>query len=155
MKFSIKYLIILTGLLITISGCSKGGGTAPVIIPDTTKPTISINKPTAAQAFIAGNTIPFEVTFTDNDALKNYDVTISKNTLGGLDLKNVPTSVPFTYTKPTTSLSGKTQTVTLSDIALPVNTSTQIITIGSYNVKVNCSDASNNTTSQTLVININ
>ena len=77
------------------------------------------------------------------------------NTLGGLDLKNVPTSVPFAYTKSTTSLSGKTQTVTLSDIVLPVNTPTQIITIGSYNVKVNCSDASNNTTSQTLVININ
>ena len=155
MKFIFKYLLVLSILINLVTGCSKGGSNPPVVVPDTTKPTISITKPAAGQNFVAGNTIPFEVTFTDNEALKNYDVTISKNTIAGLALKNVPTSVPFSYTRSTSGISGKSQTIIINDIILPANTPTQIITVGSYNIKVNCSDASSNANSQTLVININ
>ena len=155
MNFSTKYLLILSAFSVIISGCSKGGSTPPVVIPDTTKPTITITKPSAAQIFSAGATIPFEVTFTDNEALKSYDVTISKSTLGALALKNVPTSVAFSYTRSTSGLSGKSQTITITDIIIPTNTLLQIVSTGTYNIKVNCSDASNNSSSQTLVITIN
>jgi len=47
MKILIKYLIVASLLISALSGCKKGGSTVPVpVIPDTTKPTISIIKPT-------------------------------------------------------------------------------------------------------------
>jgi hypothetical protein len=154
MSFPVRQLIIITALAAVISGCSKGGSNSPVVIPDTTKPTIVITAPTAGQIFSAGNNIPFQVTFSDNEALKSYDVAISQNLLGGLALKVVPTSVPFSYTKSTTTLSGKSQDITLSDINIPVNTLTTVVTTGGYNLKVTCTDGSNNIASTTLVINI-
>ena len=155
MKYSFNQLICISLFILMITGCSKGGSNPPVVIPDTTKPSISITYPTPGQAFVAGNTIPFQAAFSDNEALKNYDIAISKKVTGAFSLKVVPTSVPFSYTKSATSLSGKTQSVTVSDILIPANTATTIVTTGVYNFKVNCTDSSNNSYSTTIEININ
>jgi len=158
MKTSTKYLIVISFLVLTFSGCNKGGGTTPdPIVPDTTKPTISILKPTAGQSFVAGNTIVFQAAFSDNVSLKNYEIVISKIVTGGLILKNVPTSVPFSYNKSSTSFpSGvKQQEINLSDIVIPSNTITTIVTPGKYNLKVTCVDGSNNSSETILEININ
>lgn len=150
MKTSICFL---TGLVIYIvSGCSN----PLVVVPDTTKPTISITKPTPGQIFTAENTILFQARFSDNEKLKSYDINVSKKVLGGLNLKVVPTSTPFSYTKSSTSLSGgKSQDVSLSDITIPANTATNIKTPGTYNFKVNCIDGSDNSASTTLEITVN
>lgn len=154
MKYSRTYLIVLSILISILSGCSKGGSTAPVVVPDTTKPTIVISSPTAGQTFTAGGTIPIQVAFSDNEALKSYDITISKNLTSGVILKVVPISVPFTYSSGTTTLSGKSQSATLN-ISIPANTPTQIVTPGTYDLKVNCIDSSTNSASVTLIITIN
>lgn len=158
MKNTCKYLIITGLLIIAILGCKKKSGVEPdPIVTDTTKPTISIIKPTAGQVFVAGNTINFQATFNDNKELKSYEITISKVVLGGLNFKNVPTSVPFSYTKSSTSFSYgvKQQEINLTDIVIPINTATTIVTPGKYNFKVTCTDGSSNSADTTLEININ
>lgn len=143
-------------MTIATSGCNKGGSTDPLPVPDATKPTISITKPTPGQAFISGNTILFQATFSDNEKLKSYDFTISKKVIGGLILKVVPTSTPFSYIKSSTSLTGiKSQDISLNDIIIPANTATNIVTPGAYNLKVTCIDGTDNTTSTTLEFTIN
>jgi len=76
---------------------------------------------------------------------------------GGLTLKIVPASVPFSYTKARSSfgLDVKQQEINLSDIVITSNTVTTIVTPGKYNLKVMCVDASNNSSETTLEININ
>ena len=157
MKTSTKYLIVISFLLLNFSGCKKGIGTVPIPDPDTTKPIISILKPTAGQSFVAGNTIAFQATFSDNVKLKSYEIAISKVVTGGLTLKIVPASVPFSYTKATSSfgLDVKQQEINLSDIVITSNTVTTIVTPGKYNLKVMCVDASNNSSETTIEININ
>jgi len=159
MKTSIKYLLVISLLILNISGCKKGTNTTPdpVPVPDTTKPTISITKPTAGQIFNAGNTITFQATFTDNKELKSYEIAVSKVVTGGLILKVVPTFAPFSYTKSSTSFTSgvKQQEINLSDITIPSNTATTIVTTGKYNFKVSCTDVSNNSTEVILEININ
>ena len=147
----------LAGLVIFIvSGCSKGGSNPPVVVPDTTKPTISISKPTANQSFVAGNTIPFQATFSDNEKLKSYEVTVAKKITSGMVLKVVPTSTPFSYTKSTTGLAGgKSQDISLNDITIPPNTAINIVTPGVYNFNVTCVDGSDNSNSTILEITIN
>ena len=153
MKISIN-LLILISLLISTYSCSKKSSIAT---PDTTTPHISISKPTVGQVFVAGNTIPFQATFSDNISLKNYDVAISKVSTGGMILKNVPTSVPFSYVKSSTSFNTgvKQQEITINDITIPTNTATTIVTAGKYNLKVTCVDGSGNPASTTLEISIN
>jgi uncharacterized membrane protein len=156
MKISLQQFSVICLILITFAGCKKGTSTAPpVVIPDTTKPTLSIVKPTAAQQFAAGANIPFQVTLTDNEKLKSYDIAVSLKLAGGLILKIVPTSTPFSYTKSATTLGGgKTQDVTVTDINIPANTATNIVTPGTYNFKVTCVDGSDNSNSTTLEIKI-
>ncbi len=156
MKFQIK-LLTITLLLLFFLGCKKGSTGPDPIIPDTIKPTITITKPTAAQAFNAGTTIPFEASFSDNVKLQNYEVAISKTPAGGFILKNVPTSLPFSYTKSLTNFNTgvKQQNIILSDIAIPANNTTTITTPGNYNLKVTCFDGSGNKTETILVISIN
>jgi hypothetical protein len=152
-----SYYSMIFGLFIfTCTGCSKKSGPAPVVTPDTTKPIISATKPTPGQVFTAGNTILFQATFSDNEKLKSYDIAISKKVLGGMVLKVVPTSTPFSYNKSSTSLNGgKSQDVSLSDITIPANTATNIVTPGTYNFKVTCVDGSDNTTSTTIIFVLN
>ena len=153
MKTLIYYLF---GFVMILTGCSKGGSNPPVAIPDTAKPSVTITKPTAGQSFTAGNTILFQATFTDNEKLKSYEVAVTKKIAGGMVLKVVPTSTPFTYTKSAISLvGGKSQDVSLSDITIPANTVSTITTPGIYNLKVTCFDNSDNSASTTLEISIN
>jgi hypothetical protein len=159
MKTSSKYLIVISLIVFAFYGCKKGGSSTPdpVPVPDTTKPTISIIKPSAGQTFVAGNSIAFQATFSDNVSLKSYEIAISKVLTGGLTLKNVPTSVPFSYLKSSTNFTPgvKQQEINLSDIVIPSNTATTIVTPGKYNFKVTCVDGSNNSAETTLEININ
>ena len=157
MKNLTKYLFVISFLALTIYGCKKGSNPEPVPVQDTTKPTISILKPTAGQSFVAGNTITFQATFSDNVNIKSYEIAISKVVTGGLILKIVPLSVPLSYTKYSTSFpSGiKQQEINLSDIVIPVNTATTITTPGKYDLKVTCVDGSNNSSEAILEININ
>jgi len=143
MKTFSNYLTITILLLSTFS-CGKSGGSATPdpVVTDTTKPTISIVKPSAGQSFTAGVTIPFQASFSDNIGLKSYEIVISKVTTGSFNLKNVPTSVPYSYTKSSTSFSTgvKQQDITLSDMIIPANTATTIVSTGNYNLKVTCYD---------------
>jgi hypothetical protein len=153
MKTSIQYLAVL---ILILFGCKKGSSPVPVVIPDTTKPTISVLKPTAGQSFTNGTAILFQATFSDNEKLKSYDIAVSQKVTGGMILKVVPISTPFSYTKSSTILSGgKTQDVSVSDITIPANTATNIVTPGTYNFKVTCVDGSDNSTSTTIEITIN
>jgi hypothetical protein len=154
MKTAIKYLIVISLLIITVYGCKKNKTPEP--IPDTTKPSLSIAQPTAGQEFVPGNTIPFHATFTDNDMLKSYDISISKVLATGFLLKNVPTPVPWTYTKSSTNFTTgvKQQEVTLSDIVIPMDISGSPVATGNYNFTVNCIDGSNNSTSTTIIFKI-
>jgi hypothetical protein len=159
MRTSIKFLLSIIFLVLAISGCKKGSSPTPDPIPisDTTKPTISITKPTVGQVFISGNTIAFQATFNDNKEIKSYEIVVSKVVTGGLILKIVPTSVPFSYTKsPTNFTSGvKQQEIFLNDITIPANSATTITTPGKYNFKVTCLDTSNNSSGTIVEININ
>lgn len=157
MKIFAIYVIITCLLIISIIGCKKKGGVVPdPIVPDTTKPTIAITKPTAGQLFVPGSIIAFQAIFNDNVMLKSYQIVISKVVTGGLTLKIVPVSIPFSYTKPSTNFNAdaKQQEVILSDITIPINTSTTVVTTGKYNFKVTCIDISNNISETTLEINI-
>ena len=158
MKTSGKYLIII-GLLVSTISCSKksGGGTPDPVIPDTTKPTITITKPTAGQTFVTGTVITFQATFNDNVKLKNYDIAITNLPTVGLILKNVPTPVAWTYTKSSTNFSSdvKQETINLSDITIPLNIGTSPVLTGKYYFKVTCRDGSDNSASTTVEININ
>lgn len=157
MKTSTKYLMVISLLTISLSGCKKVGTTPDPVVHDTTKPTISIAKPSAVQVFVAGNTFPFQTTFNDNKELKSYEIAINKVVVGGLTLKIVPTSVPFSYLKSSTSFTSgvKQQEINLSNIIIPSNTATTFVTPGKYNFKVTCVDGSNNSIETILEININ
>lgn len=157
MKNLTKYLFVVSFLALTIYGCKKGITPVQVPVQDTTNPTISILKPTAGQSFVAGNTISIQATFSDNVNLKSYEIAISKVVSGGLTLKIVPTSKPYSYAKSSTSFGPgvKQQEINLSDILIPSNTVTTIVTPGKYNLKVTCIDGSNNSSETTLEININ
>ncbi len=154
---ALNNLLIFTFLIILLCiGCKKKD-TTPVVIPDTTKPTITITSPTAGQSFIVGNTIAFQASFTDNELLRAYDITISKVITGGFILKNVPTPVAWSYAKSTTNFNTgvKQQSITLNDITIPTLINSSPVATGKYNFKVTCTDGSNNTAETILEININ
>ena len=158
MNSLIKYLKIFSFLVIAIWGCKKGASsTADPIVPDTTKPTITIVKPTAGQSFVPGNSILFQATFSDNTELKSYEISVSKVITGGLILKNVPTSIPFIYSKYATGFSAgvKQQEINLGDITIPANSASTITTPGKYNLKVICVDTSNNSSDTSVEVIIN
>jgi len=158
MKTAIKHLIFITLLITVVNGCKKGGTTPDPIIPDTTKPSVSITKPTVGQIFIPGNTINFEATFTDNDKLASYDIAITKKIAGGFILKNVPSPVPWSYTKGSVNFPTglKLKDITY-DILIPLDINAAPLSTGDYNFVVTCTDASGNitTTPSNLYIKIN
>jgi hypothetical protein len=161
MRITDKYLIIIFLTTAIFSSCKKKSSVIAEP-PDTTKPTITITQPTAGQAFVTGNTIAFQATFSDNKELKSYEVTVSKVVTSGMILKIVPLVVPFSYPKSGISFGKgtfgtgvKQQDITLSDIVIPLHTATEIVATGKYNVKVTCTDTANNTAETILEININ
>ena len=142
--------------MVTVFAACKKKSSVIAEPPDTTKPVITIVQPTAGQAFVTGNTIAFQATFSDNKELKSYEVTVSKVITGGMILKIVPLVKPFSYAKSGTFGTGvKTQDVTLSDIVIPLHTATELVATGKYNFKVTCSDTAGNTAEVVLEININ
>jgi len=156
MKDSIRLLLVIF-LISAICGCKKGGAPTPEPFPDTTKPTISVSKPTPGQFFTAGNAIIFQASFSDNEKLASYEISVTRVVSGGFFLKVVPALVPFSFTKSPTSFNPgvKQQEINITDIIIPLNTTTTIVTPGKYNFKVSCNDASNNSASTTTEININ
>lgn len=126
----------------------------PVVVVDQSIPTIDIKSPTPNQAFTNGTAITFETAFADDVNLKSYTVTISKVATVGMVLKNVPVSTPFTYSKEG-DISGTSYTLTLTDINIPLNTTTTITTPGDYTVTVTCKDAAGkDAISKSVVIKI-
>jgi len=156
MQILSKYLI-LVGLLVSILACSKKGSVAPVPVPDTTNPTITITQPSAGQAFVVGNTITFQASFADNDKLGNYSITVTKVITSGMVLKNVLTPVAWSYSKSATNFTTgvKQQNITLNDITIPLLIGTSPVLTGKYDFNVSCVDGSNNNASTTIEININ
>jgi len=157
MKNSIICLIVMCLLTLSFSGCKKSTHTPDPIIPDTTKPTVSITKPTVGQIFIPGNTINFQASFADNDKLGSYDITITKKITGGFILKNVPTPVAWSYTKGSVSFTTglKTKDITY-DILIPLDINGSPLATGDYNFIVTITDAAGNITTTTdLYIKIN
>jgi hypothetical protein len=150
-------LLVFTSLTLFLCvGCKKKDVT-PVVVPDTTKPSITITQPTAGQSFTVGNTIPFQASFSDNELLKTYEITISKVITSGYILKNVPTPVAWSYAKSATAFNTgvKQQSITLSDITIPTLINSSPVATGKYNFKVTCTDGSNNSSETILEININ
>ena len=157
MKNPIKYIVLIYLFATILSGCKKSSTPEP-IIPDTTKPTITIVKPTAGQIFILGTPITFQATFADNVKLGSYDITITKVITSGFILKNVPTPIAWSYTKGSTNFTSidKQQEINLNDITIPLLIGTSPVTTGDYNFKVTCADAAGNISiPTTLVIKIN
>ena len=149
--------MIIICLLSTIGySCKKGGSTPDPVIPDTTKPTISIAKPTAGQAFAPGNTITFQATFKDNEKLGSYEIAVTKVVTAGMSLKNVPVFESWGYTKASTSFSAGVKQADINlDISIPLlNANSTAITPGDYNFKITCVDTSNNSVSNILVIKL-
>ena len=147
MKTAIKYLIVSTLLITVVYGCKKGGTTPEPIIPDTTVPTISVTKPTAGQVFVPGNTITFQASFTDNDKLGSYDIAITKKITSAFILKNVPTPVPWSYTKGSVSFPTGPKTTDITyDIHIPLDINGSPLATGDYNFVVTCTDAAGNIT---------
>jgi hypothetical protein len=157
MRISIKYLMTM-GLCVTIlAGCKKGSSQPDPVIPDTTKPTITIVKPTAGQSFTPGSSIAFQASFSDNEKLGSYAITISRVFTGGFILKNVPVPVDWSYSKATTNFNSgvKQQEIILNDISIPKDLGGSPITTGKYYLKVTCTDAAANSYSVTVEIAIN
>jgi hypothetical protein len=151
MKTSIKYLMVMIFAILSLLGCKK------VVTPvtDTVKPAITIVSPSPGQTFSAGSTIAFQATFSDNINLKSYEIGVSQKIAGGLILKIIPTSVPFSYTKSTTAFdAGLKQQEIRHDINIPANSTTTNTAPGIYNFRVTFSDSSDNVTSITVEINI-
>lgn len=157
MKTAINHLIVITLLISMVYGCKKGGTTPDPVIPDTTVPAISITKPTAGQAFVPGNTITFQATFSDNEKIASYEIAITKVIATGLILKNVVTPVNWSYTKSSTSFTpgAKLQEINLTDIIIPMDIGGKPVATGKYNFKVTCIDGSGNKKENTIEININ
>ncbi|HEY3389267.1 MAG TPA: DUF4625 domain-containing protein [Prolixibacteraceae bacterium] len=157
MKTAVIFLIVTSLLIILASSCKKGGSTPDPIIPDTTKPTISITNPTPGQIFIPGNTITFQAIFADEVKISSYKIEISNLPPVGFVLKNVLLPVPWSYTKGPISFDSGIQQkeISLSDITIPLLIGTNPVTTGKYYFKVTCVDGSNNSFSKTIEININ
>ena len=157
MRNAFKFFIVISLLFTTLYGCKKGGTTPEPIIPDTTLPSISITKPTAGQAFVAGNAITFQATFSDNDKIASYEIAINKVIATGLILKNVVTPVNWSFTKSSTSFTSgvKLQEINLTDIIIPMDIGGKPVATGKYNFKVTCIDGSGNKKENTVEININ
>ena len=139
------------------SGCKGGSVTPDPVIPDTTKPTITVIKPTAGQVFVPGNAIDFQATFADNIKINSYEISITSLPLVGFILKNVPSPVAWSYAKTSTSFNTgvKQQEIILNDISIPLLMGTSPVATGKYYLKATCVDGSNNSYSTTVEININ
>jgi hypothetical protein len=101
--------------------------------------------------------IAFQATFADNVKISSYDISVTNLPPVAFTLKSVPSPVPWSYTKGSTSFGSnvKQQEINLGDITIPLLIGTNPVSTGKYYFKVSCVDGSNNPVSTTIEIYIN
>ena len=147
MKIVLKWIIPVLLVLFVVS-CKKGGTTdgPPVVVPDTTKPTISLVDPTPSKIITLGTALHLQMDLSDNVELKSYKVTISKS------LKGLTTS-DWSYSNTWTIPAGKkTLSVNHNEILVPLTYTGNQVTLGNYDVLITCVDLAGNEATATTVV---
>ncbi|MEI7831120.1 MAG: DUF4625 domain-containing protein [Prolixibacteraceae bacterium] len=150
MKIAVKWMIPFLILLIVVS-CKKGGSTPdpvvpPVIVPDTTKPVISLVDPTPSKTIVLGTALHLQMDLSDNVELKSYKVVISKS------LKGVTTS-DWAYSNTWTIAAGKkTFAVNHNEILVPTTYTGNSVTTGNYDMLITCTDLAGNEATTTVIV---
>lgn len=147
MKIVLKWIMPILLLLFVVS-CKKGGTTdvPPVVVPDTTKPTISMVDPTPSKIITLGTAMHLQMDLSDNVELKSYKVAITKS------LKGVTTS-DWAYANTWTIPAGKkTLAVNHNEILVPLTYTGNQVTLGNYDVLITCTDLAGNEATTTVVI---
>ena len=147
MKIALKWIMPVLLLLFVVS-CKKGGTTdvPPVVVPDTTKPTISMVDPTPSKIITLGTAIHLQMDLSDNVELKSYKVAISKS------LKGVTTS-DWAYSNTWTIPAGKkTLAVNHNEILVPLTYTGNQVTLGNYDVLITCEDLAGNSATTSIVV---
>jgi hypothetical protein len=142
-------MAILVLMLLTAFACGGDKSvteTPPIVVPDTTKPVITLADPTPAKTIILGATLHLQMDLSDNVELKSYKVTIAKS------LKGVVTS-DWSFTQTWTIPAGKkTITINHSEITVPLTVTGNQTTTGNYDMTILCTDMAGNENSTTLTI---
>ncbi|MCK9641177.1 MAG: DUF4625 domain-containing protein [Prolixibacteraceae bacterium] len=147
MKIVLKLILPVLLVLVNVS-CKKNSTTdgSPVVVPDTTKPTISLVDPTASKIITLGTSMHLQMDLSDNVELKSYKVTISKS------LKGVTTS-DWAYTNTWTIPSGKkTLAVNHNEILVPLTFTGNQVTLGNYDMLITCTDLAGNEATSSIVV---
>jgi len=147
MKIVLKWIMPVLLVLFIIS-CKKGGTTdvPPVVVPDTTKPTISLVDPTASKIITLGTAMHLQMDLNDNVELKSYKVAITKS------LKGVTTS-DWAYSNIWTIPAGKkTLAVNHNEILVPSTYTGNQVTLGNYDVLITCEDLAGNSATTSVVV---
>ncbi|MCK9413637.1 MAG: DUF4625 domain-containing protein [Prolixibacteraceae bacterium] len=147
MKNLLKWIMPVLLVLFVVS-CKKGGTTdvPPVVVPDTTKPTISIVDPTANKIITLGTAMHLQMDLSDNVELKSYKVTIAKS------LKGVTTS-DWAYSNTWAIPAGKKAlAVNHNEILVPLTFTGNQVTLGNYDVLITCEDLAGNSATATSVV---
>lgn len=136
-------------ILVLVSACKKDSDTTPVVVPDTTKPSVVLIDPTSNKVFILGSALHLQMDLSDNIELKSYKVVITKS------LKGVVTSDwAFSQTWPIAA-GKKTFTVNQSEIIVPLTVTGNQTTTGNYDMVITCTDTSGNESTTTIAIILN
>jgi hypothetical protein len=146
MKNSIKWFIPVLLLMVCLS-CKKNSTTEPpVVVPDTTKPVISLVDPTVGKSYVLGAVLHLQMDLSDNVELKSYKVVIAKS------LKGLQTS-DWAYTNTWIIAAGKkTLPVNHNEITVPLTVTGNQTTTGNYDMTITCTDTSGNEATTSLVI---
>jgi hypothetical protein len=138
-------------MLIIAMGCGKSGttDTPPVVVPDTTVPSITLTDPIPGKSYTLGSALRLQMELSDNVELKSYKVVVTKS------LKGVATS-DWAYNNTWSIPAGKkTLSVNHSEIVVPATGAGGYPTTdGNYDLTITCLDASNNESSKTLSITL-
>ena len=146
MKIILKWIMPVLLVLLIIS-CKKGGTTdLPPVVPDTTKPTISLVDPTASKIITLGTAMHLQMDLSDNVELKSYKVAITKS------LKGVTTS-DWVYSNTWSIPAGKKMlAVNHNEILVPLTYTGNQVTLGNYDVLITCEDLAGNSATTSIVV---
>jgi hypothetical protein len=142
-----KWLLPVMFLLIAVAcGKTTTETPPPVVVKDTTVPSIAVVDPTAGKSYVLGAALHLQMDLGDNVELKSYKVVIAKS------LKGVVTSDwAFSNTWPIAA-GKKTLAVNHNEITVPLTVTGNQTTTGNYDLTITCYDTSNNETSKTVTI---
>jgi hypothetical protein len=142
-----KWLLPVMFLLIAVAcGKTTTETPPPVVVKDTTVPSIALVDPTPAKSYLLGADLHLQMDLGDNVELQSYKVVISKS------LKGVVTS-DWAFTQSWPIAAGKkTLAVNHNDIKIPLTVTGNQTTTGNYDLTITCYDTSGNETSKTLTI---